>query len=43
MTVMDLLVASDAQAVNSVLYYGNSIKRAKANNMFGAINQAGGL
>ena len=43
MTVMDLLLAADAQAVNGVLYNGNAAKRNKANNVFGAINQAGGI
>jgi hypothetical protein len=41
MTVMDLLLAIDSQAVNGVLYNGNTAKRTKANNVFGAINQAG--
>ena len=43
MTVMDLLLAADAQAVNGVLYNGNTAKRNKANNVFSAINQAGGI
>ena len=43
MTVMDMLLAADAQAVNGVLYGGNTVQRTKANNVFGAINQAGGL
>jgi hypothetical protein len=43
MTVMDLLLATDAQAVNGVLYNGDTVKRNKANNVFSAINQAGGL
>ena len=43
MTVMDLLLAADAQAVNGVLYNGNTTKRNKANNVFSAINQAGGI
>src|SRR5438270_266020 len=41
MTVMDLLLAVDAQTVNGVLYTGNTANRTKANNVFGAINQAG--
>jgi hypothetical protein len=41
MTVMDLLRAADAQAVNGVLYNGDMVKRSKANNVFSAINQAG--
>ena len=43
MTVMDLLLAADAQAVNGVLYGGDATLRNKANNVFSAINQAGGL
>jgi hypothetical protein len=43
MTVMDLLLAVDAQAVNGVLYNGNAGKRNMANNVFSAINQAGGI
>jgi hypothetical protein len=43
MTVMDLLLATDAQAVNGVLYNGNTTKRTMANNVFSAINQAGGI
>jgi hypothetical protein len=43
MTVMDLLLATDAQAVNGVLYGGNTTKRNEANDIFSAINQAGGL
>jgi hypothetical protein len=43
MTVMDLLLATDAQAVNGVLYNGNTTKRAHANDVYTAINQAGGL
>jgi hypothetical protein len=43
MTVMDLLVAADAQAVNGVLYGGNATKRKEANDVFSAVNQAGGL
>src|SRR5207248_2054855 len=41
MTVMDLLLAADAQAVNGVLYNGDKTRRDKANNVFSAINQAG--
>lgn len=41
MTVLDLLLAADAQAVNGVLYGGDAALRNKANNVFGAINQAG--
>jgi hypothetical protein len=43
MTVMDLLLAVDSQAVNGVLYNGNTAKRNMANNVFSAINQAGGI
>src|SRR4051794_11409073 len=38
MTVMDLLLAADAQAVNGVLYNGNVTRRAKANAVFSAVN-----
>jgi hypothetical protein len=43
MTVMDILLAADAQAVNGVLYNGDTAKRNMANNVFSAINQAGGI
>jgi hypothetical protein len=43
LTVMDLLFATDAQAVNGVLYGGNTTKRTEANDVYGAVNQAGGL
>jgi hypothetical protein len=43
LTLMDLLLATDAQAVNGVLYNGNTTKRNEANNVFSAVNQAGGL
>jgi hypothetical protein len=43
MTVMDLLLATDAQAVNGVLYNGNTTKRSHANDVYSAINQAGSL
>jgi hypothetical protein len=43
MTVMDVLLAVDAQAVNGVLYNGDTVKRNKANAVFSAVNQAGGL
>jgi hypothetical protein len=33
MTVTDLLVATDAQAVNGVLYNGNATKRSHANDV----------
>jgi hypothetical protein len=43
MTVMDLLLAADAQAVNGVLYNGDTTKRNQANNVFSAINEAGSI
>jgi hypothetical protein len=43
MTVMDLLLATDEQLVTGVLYNGDAVKRTKVNNVFFAINQAGGL
>ena len=43
MTVMDLLVAADAQAVDGVLNNGDTARRTKANAVFSAINQAGDL
>ena len=43
MTVMDLLLATDAQAFNGVLYRGNTAMRSKANTVFSAINQAGSI
>jgi hypothetical protein len=43
LTVMDLLLAADAQAVNGVLYNGNSTKRNEANTVFSAVNQDGGI
>src|SRR5947209_15901438 len=43
MTVLDLLKATDMQSVNGVLFGGNTTKRNLANDLFSAINQAGGL
>jgi hypothetical protein len=43
MTVLDLLLATDAQAVNGVLYNGNATKRNEANTVYSAVNQAGGI
>jgi uncharacterized delta-60 repeat protein len=43
MTVLDILLAADAQAVNGVLYNGNATRRNQANTVFSAINEAGGL
>jgi hypothetical protein len=40
---MDLLLATDAQAVNGVLYNGNATRRSHANDVYTAVNQAGGL
>jgi hypothetical protein len=42
MTVLDLLRATDAQAVNGVLYNGDATKRNHANNVYSALNEAGG-
>jgi hypothetical protein len=33
LTVMDLLSATDAQAVNGILYNGNATKRKEANDV----------
>ena len=43
MTVLDLLLATDSLAVDGLLYNGNSTKRNEANNVYGALNQAGGI
>jgi streptogramin lyase len=43
MTLLDLLLAADAQAVNGVLYNGNTTKRNEANAVFSAINQDGSI
>jgi streptogramin lyase len=43
MTVMDILLATDSQAVNGLLYNGDTVKRNKANTVFSALNEAGGL
>ena len=43
LSVLDLLLDADAQAVNGVLYNGNQAKRNQANTVFSAINQAGGI
>ena len=42
-TVMDLLLAADAQALNGVLYNGDAVKRNEANDVFSDINEAGGI
>ena len=38
MTVMDLLLATNSQAVNGVLYSGNTAKRTAANSVYSALN-----
>jgi hypothetical protein len=43
MTVIDLLLAADAQAVNGVLYNGNGILRNEAGNVFSAVNHSGAI
>jgi hypothetical protein len=43
LTIMDLLLATDAQAVNGVLYGGNTTLRDEANAIFSALNQAGSI
>ena len=40
-TVMDLLLAADAQAVNGVLYNGDAARRKEANDVFSGINESG--
>jgi hypothetical protein len=43
MTVMNLLLAVDAQSVNGILYNGDTTKRNMANDIFSDINEAGGI
>jgi hypothetical protein len=43
MTVMDLLLATDDQAINGLLYNGNASKRNEANAVYSALNQAGSV
>jgi hypothetical protein len=43
LTVMDLLRATDAQAVNGVLYLGNLSRRKEANAVYSALNEAGNI
>jgi hypothetical protein len=43
MTVMDLLLATDDQAINGLLYNGNAAKRNEANAVYSALNQAGSI
>jgi hypothetical protein len=41
MTVLDLLVATDNQAINGLLYNGNTARRNEANSVYSALNEAG--
>jgi hypothetical protein len=43
MTVMDLLLATDNQAINGLLYNGNAARRNEANAVYSALNQAGSV
>jgi hypothetical protein len=43
MTVMDLLLATDDQAVDGLLYNGNAARRNEANAVYSALNQAGSV
>jgi hypothetical protein len=43
MTVMGLLLATDDQAINGLLYNGNAAKRNEANAVYSALNQAGSV
>ncbi len=43
LTVLDLLLATDAQSAGGVLYGGNASKRSLANGVYGALNQAGSI
>jgi hypothetical protein len=43
MTVMDLLLATDDQAVGGRLYNGNAARRNEANAVYSALNQAGSV
>jgi hypothetical protein len=40
-TVMDLLLATDDQAVGGLLYNGNTAKRNEANTLYSTLNDAG--
>jgi hypothetical protein len=40
---MDLMLATDAQAVNGLLYNGNATRRNEANTVYSAVNQAGSI
>ena len=43
MTVMGLLLATDGQAINGLLYNGNAARRNEANAVYSALNQAGSV
>jgi ELWxxDGT repeat protein/VCBS repeat-containing protein len=43
MTVMDLLLATDAQAIKGLLYSGNTTKRNEANAVYSPLTQAGSI
>jgi hypothetical protein len=43
LSLMDLLLATDQQAVNGILYNGNATKRNEANSVYSFVNQAGGI
>jgi hypothetical protein len=43
LTVMDLLLATDAQAVNGVLYNGDTRLRHEADTVYTALNRVGGI
>ena len=43
LTLMDLLLATDEQAIDGLLYGGNAARRNEANAVYSAVNQAGGL
>ena len=43
MTVMDLLLATNKQAVDGLLYNGDAARRNEANAVYGALNQAGSV
>jgi hypothetical protein len=43
LTVMDLLLATDDQAVLGVLYNGDKARRTEANSVYSALNDAGAI
>jgi hypothetical protein len=43
MTVMDLLSATEAQAISGLLYKGNMATRNEANAVYSALNEAGNI